>query len=405
MKQISFIHAADLHLDSPMAGLRTLPDPIFKRVRESTFQALKKLTDAAIEKKVDFVILAGDLFDGEDRSLKAQSRLRSEMQRLALHGIPVYVIHGNHDHLGGSWVKLEMPENVHIFSSDIEVKVLYTKSGAVVHLYGFSYPQRHVLERKIFGYQIVNGADYHIGILHGNEEGSKEHNNYAPFTVKELLEKPFDYWALGHIHKRAILAEHPPVVYPGNTQGRSLKETGAKGCYFVAMTPFETKLEFIETAQVIWEEAAIDVQEANSFQEIYRSCQNAVAKCRKKGVGTLLMLTLKNVRLADYSERKAAAELQELLAEDEEDTDSFVWIMHLEIEDESTINREQLEAEGEFYRELFATGEHYKNPEKALAPLYEHLLGRKYLPALSSEEQQELLTKAENLLVALLYKP
>ncbi len=401
MKQISFIHAADLHLDSPMAGLKTLPDPIFKRVRESTFQALKKLTDAAIEKKVDFVILAGDLFDGEDRSIKAQSRLQTEMLRLKKHRIPVYALHGNHDHLGGTWVKLEMPENVTIFSSKVEVKVLHTKSGAVVHLYGFSYPKRHVLERKIEEYQLVAGADFHIGILHGNLAGAREHGNYAPFTIKELLEKPFDYWALGHIHKRAILAKNPPIVYPGNIQGKSRKETGEKGCYFVTLTSAEAKLEWIETAQIIWETASIDVQDAGSFQELLHICRNAVAAYRKTGKGTLLNLSLKNVQLEDFKERAAAFELLDLLQENVENEDSFVWIVQLEIE-ELSVNKEQLEKEGGFYQALFSTADQYNRQNQALAPLYEHSLGRKYTAALSIEEQQELVKKAENLLISLL---
>src|SRR5881392_943479 len=160
MKKVTFIHAADLHLDSPMVGLKHLPEPIFKRIKESTFVALKKLTQSALEKKVDFVILAGDLFDGEDRSLRAQSRLRTEMLRLEANGIPVYVVHGNHDHLGGTWVNLDMPANVHVFPSDVEVKTLTTKSGTTVNFYGFSYLQRHVYDRKIDHYLRHEGADF-----------------------------------------------------------------------------------------------------------------------------------------------------------------------------------------------------------------------------------------------------
>lgn len=407
MKEISFIHGADLHLDSPMLGLKTLPDSIFKRVRESTFQALKKLTDAAIDKEVDFVILAGDLFDGEDRSLKAQARLRAEMQRLKGHGIPVYAVHGNHDHLGGSWVQLDMPDNVHFFSSEIEAQILSTKTGTTVHLYGFSYPERHVLDRKIAGYQKLEGADFHIGILHGNEESSKDHGNYAPFTVKELIEKSFDYWALGHIHKRMILSENPPVVYPGNIQGRNRKESGSKGCYYVALNEIETELEFIETSPVVWEEAIIDAKGMGSLQEIFQSCQNRIEEYRRNSRGTLLTIIVNNVLLEDHEERLAALELQELLVEDEFDTDSdsFVWVVKLEVNVEIAVSKDQLKAEGEFFRELFETAEGYEDSVKTLAPLFEHSLGRKYLPYLSTEEQRELLEKAENLLVTLLYQP
>ena len=107
MKKISFIHGADLHLDSPMVGLSHLPKEIFERLKESSFTALKTLVDAAIHHKVDFVILAGDLFDEQDRSVRAQTMLRKEMERLEMHGIDVYVIHGNHDHLSGEWIHLD----------------------------------------------------------------------------------------------------------------------------------------------------------------------------------------------------------------------------------------------------------------------------------------------------------
>ena len=148
MKKISFIHGADLHLDSPMVGLSYLPKEIFERLKESTFTALSKLIDAAIQHSVDFVILAGDLFDEQDRSVRAQTRLRKEMERLKAHKISVYIIHGNHDHLNGEWIHLNMPENVHIFSDKVEMKT-FVKSNTVVHLYGFSYGNTSFKDKSI----------------------------------------------------------------------------------------------------------------------------------------------------------------------------------------------------------------------------------------------------------------
>lgn len=409
MKQISFIHGADLHLDSPMAGLKSLQDSIFKKVQESTFTALKKMTDAAIKREVDFVILAGDLFDGEDRSLKAQSHLRNEMLRLKEHGIPVYALHGNHDHLAGSWVVLDLPDNVHIFSSEVETVSLRTKNGVKVHLYGFSYPERHVTSRKIADYRIVPGADYHIGVLHGNLEGNTEHGNYAPFTMKELLEKGFDYWALGHIHKRAILSDEPPIVYPGNIQGRNRKEQGEKGCYYVTMSGNETALEFIETSDIVWETIRLDVGSAEGFQEIYQRCQNAIDSLSQRGTGTLLEISLNNARFSDYRERMAADELQELLSESNawESQDSFVYVTNVEINENLALNKKSLELEGQFFKELFETSSQYSAQQykEALSPLYDHASARKYLSHFDDKEQQELLEKAENLLIKLLHQP
>lgn len=405
MKQISFIHAADLHLDSPMVGLKHLPANILSRVRESTFTALEKLTAAAIDNNVDFVILAGDLYDGEDRSLRAQSRFRNEMQKLSQKDIPVYVIHGNHDHLNGSWVHLDMPSNVHVFSSDVEMKTFHSKRGEKVHLYGFSYLQRHILDKRIDDYHKQERADFHIGILHGNEGGGTDHDNYAPFSIKDLNEKEFDYWALGHIHKRTILSETPPIIYPGNLQGRNKKEVGVKGCYCITLNEFEAKKEFVATSDVVWEEVTVDAALAQSFQEIFQLCQITMERFRKAGIGTLLTLNLKNVQLDDYQEKRVLdTELLELLLDYENDEESFVWIVNLSLEDNQQLDRKNLMKEADFFSELFATIDDYQNPDAAIAPLYDHQMGRKYLNSLSESEQKELLEKAEKLLIGLLYQ-
>lgn len=405
MKQITFIHAADLHLDSPMVGLMHLPAEIYGKVRESTFQALKGIIAEAINLSVDFVIFAGDLFDGEDRSIRAQSRLRTEMMKLEEKGIPVYVIHGNHDHLGGTWVNLEMPPNVHVFNKDIETKFLKTKTGETVHLYGFSYPVRHVFERKIDEYKKVSGADFHIGILHGNESSGTDHDNYAPFHVKDLLEKHYDYWALGHIHKRSVLSETPPIIYPGNIQGRNRKELGVKGCYHVTLTDRGANLSFIETSDIVWEEAVVDTSSAGNFHDVYLLCQNVIQQYRNLYKGTLLSLHLENIQINDPEEKKALnSELLELLREEEAEEESFVWIVQLDISEGVKLNKEQLKMEANFYGELFSSAEQFKEAEETVSPLYDHHHGRKYLSGVSPAEQQELIRQAEMLLIKLLHQ-
>jgi DNA repair exonuclease SbcCD nuclease subunit len=388
-----------------MVGLKHLPATILSRVRESTFVALKKLTRAAIDQQVDFVILAGDLFDGEDRSLRAQSRFRTEMLKLLEKDIPVYVIHGNHDHLNGSWVHLDMPANVFIFNNKTEMKVLKTKQGELVHLYGFSYPQRHVFERKIDEYEKVDGADFHIGILHGNEASSVEHDNYAPFTVKDLLEKQFDYWALGHIHKRTILSESPPIVYSGNIQGRNKKEIGVKGCYFVKLNDSEANMEFVATSDVVWDEVTIDGSQAVSFQDIFKICLMTINQLRKPNIGMLVRLRINNVHLEDTREKGSLEDnLLELLLDNELEEESFVWIVDLLVTESLPFDREQLSNEATFYSELFETFDQFNHVGTALTPLYKHQLGRKYLSELTEQEQKEVLANAEKLLVSLLYQ-
>lgn len=129
METVKFIHCADLHLDSPFVGLKTLPKPIYDEMKESTFHAFSNVVDLAIDEAVDFVIIAGDLYDGEDRSIRAQLFLKKELERLEKEDIHVFIIHGNHDHLGGKWTKVNMPFNAHIFKTKAEMIPYTTKNG------------------------------------------------------------------------------------------------------------------------------------------------------------------------------------------------------------------------------------------------------------------------------------
>lgn len=139
------------------------------------------------------------------------------MLRLEEEQIEVYLIHGNHDHLNGSWVQIELPPNVHVFPSMVTVKK-YVKNNLSANLYGFSYETRHIKERRIDEYERSDDAHFHIGILHGNLEGSTEHSAYAPFQVSDLLAKKMDYWALGHIHKRELQSLFPDCLSRKHTR-------------------------------------------------------------------------------------------------------------------------------------------------------------------------------------------
>jgi DNA repair exonuclease SbcCD nuclease subunit len=405
MKRVTFIHAADLHLDSPMVGLKSLPASIFSRLKESTFVALERIVNKAIEEKVDFVILAGDLFDSEDRSIKAQTRLRNEMKRLQMHGIPVFAIHGNHDHLDGSWAHLDMPENVHIFSTDVERKIYTTANGSHIHLYGFSYPSRHVFERKIVDYRKEGEADFHIGILHGNIEGNHEHGNYAPFSIKELLDKDFDYWALGHIHKRMILSQDPPVIYPGNTQGRNRKETGLKGGYLIVLEEGKKSFEFFPTSDCLWTEKEINVSEVNGFEQLYLTCKSLIDAERESKVGILLKLHLTKLRKENNpSERDILNDLLEALQEDEKEEASFVWTYAVTAEEQCIWDKEALANQTDFYGELFRLSGEPGELGHSLDVLYHHPQAMKFLNPLTEEEKKEMIRYAESFLVDQLLK-
>ncbi|WP_174730574.1 metallophosphoesterase family protein [Mesobacillus harenae] len=406
MKAIKFIHAADLHLDSPMVGLRHLPAQLFKRLQESTFTALENIINAAIRYEVDFVILAGDLFDGEDRSIRAQSRLMKELGRLSKRDIPVYLVHGNHDHLGGSWVKMSVPENVHVFLENVETKFYEKNDGTAVHLYGFSYSKRHVEERMIDYYEREEGADFHIGILHGHYEGSSQHGKYAPFFLKDLTSKRFDYWALGHIHQRLVLSEQPPIIYPGNPQGRNRKEQDEKGCYLVDLSSAGCSTKFINTADIVWKAVSVDCGQVRNYDDLYKVCRDIMEETRQKGKGTLLSLHIKDLSLTldSLTEIIENGELLEILNDEEKDEASFVWVFKSDYTEAIDTNRDAYKEQGDFYSDLFSAIDRLENIDEPLEPLFQHSSARRYLSQLSADEKAELLNQAEKTILQLLHK-
>lgn len=403
MKKVKFIHGADIHLDSPMIGLQSLPENIFKQLQESTFKAFRNLINAAILHEVDFVILAGDIFDNEDRSVRAQVFLRKELERLEEKGIPVFIVHGNHDHLGGNWNEIAYPSNVYIFGETVEIKEIVLKNRIVVHIHGFSYHERHVFARKIQEYQKQKNADYHIGILHGNMEGNSDHGNYAPFQIKELLEKEFDYWALGHIHKRSIVNKEPLIVYPGNTQGRNKKETDEKGCYLVTMQDTNSELQFIETSEVIWTDLIFDASSISCFDELFQYIQEEMSSQRREGKGIIVSVKLLNLD-SEVLGTDSVSELVELLQEDEKDEKSFVWLTRIQVEEKIHWSKEELAMDSDFYGELFKVMDELRAIEDTLSPLYNQHNTKKLLPKLSLDEMEEIRKSAETLLINRLLK-
>lgn len=405
LKEIRFIHTADLHLDSPFLGLSHLPKDIFNRIQESTFIAFEKIIDAALERNVDFIVIVGDLFDGEDRSIKAQARLRRQLERLKAAEIAVFISHGNHDHLAGNWVKLEMPNHVYTFKDEVETISYTTKNGCLVHLYGFSYPERHVSDRRIENYHKVIGGDFHIGLLHGHcEGGSSLHQPYAPFSIPQLLQKAMDYWALGHIHQTQILHTDPYIIYPGNIQGRNRKEEGIKGCYEVRISlDGTTSLDFIETADIRWELCNIKVQNNISLSDLYTLClQEMESKLKKNGQSVLLDIVVENPDDLQQEVRQKIGngEFIEMLQEDARLENEFIWPFRIRLQSQRTASTKMYNES--FLKTLDETGHLLQQPkafEGALSSLFSHMYGSRYIHTIEEAEKDELLEAAKNLVI------
>lgn len=402
LKKIRFLHAADLHLDSPFKGLSHLPQQIFNMVRKSTFQSLTTLINTAIHYQVDFILLAGDLFDLEQRSLIAQATLRKEFMRLNEAGIQVYIIHGNHDYLTDDHTLFTYPDNVHIFTEEVDCKTYLKDEEELACIYGFSYKRRHITANMTGYYQKENAkVPFHIGMLHGNLSGREEHDPYAPFSIPDLLDKEFHYWALGHIHKREILHHYPPIVYPGNIQGRHKKEQGDKGCYLVELSEDGMpELKYIETSIIHWQELEISINEIQTVDHLMEETKHSLEAIRLEGKGKLLRLTFTgNGDLHGFLQDEShQEELRLILNEGEENKFSFVYVYSLRVQTALSYSKQDLQ-DKTFYKDFFSMVEQI-DVKEALTPLLRHSEASRYLDTWDEEEQKAIVEEAEQWLVS-----
>lgn len=399
---------ADLHLDSPFIGYGHLPRHIYERIKESTFISFSRIIHLAIAEKVDFVVISGDIYDNENRSLRAQVRFRDGVGFLNENNIKVFIIHGNHDHLGGNWISLDWPENVNLFESETVEMKQYIKNGEpLVNIYGFSYCKRQVTKKMSSYYKKINTAPFHIGLLHGSIEGNKEHNPYAPFRLNELREKGFDYWALGHIHKSEVLSEDPLIIYPGNIQGRHIKEIGEKGCYLVELSDYkENTYHFHPTADIIWDKLVLDISKVETIDGLLDYCREKMDDRRKVDKGVLLTIEfIGEGRVHEFLQNHdSVQELLEILLENEEDRNSFVWITEFHVKTMNQWDREKLKTDTHFIGDLLKFTDEYKNIDNALSTLFKHYKAKRYMDALSEEDAIEIIESAERLLINELLK-
>ncbi|WP_339177799.1 DNA repair exonuclease [Oceanobacillus sp. FSL W7-1293] len=396
---VTFIHAADLHLDSLFKGLRHVPANLFKEIQESTFTALNHLVDEAINNKVDFVLLAGDLYDQESQSLKAQIRLRRAFERLADENIAVFLSYGNHDFRKGDSFDVEYPGNVYIFPEESVTCIPFYKNGeAAAAIYGFSYENRAVYENKSSEYERTGEEfPFHIAMLHGSVATNTEHDSYAPFQLKDLLNKRMDYWALGHIHKRQHLHADPPVIYPGNIQGRHRKETGEKGCYLVNLSRHQVKQTFLPLQAIRYEEAQVDIRDCLTPSQAEKAIMRQLPE---HSVPNLLYLNI----TARENEAFAPDDIlvQELVEVINESlTEVFPWqyIYRYQL----VLEEESAQLKDAFLEDILKEAD-MAFIQEGLNEIYHHKDARKFLSPLSEEEEQTIKSDAYKLLNTLLRK-
>ncbi len=292
---ITFIHAADLHLDTPFSGLERTSKELASKLREAPFESLANIVDKAIAEGVDFVLLAGDLYNTEHINIKAQSLFVEQLERLNQAEIPVFLTRGNHDYLteDTKTLSLPLPNNVFTYTAEVTTHQIITKGNQRVAVTGFSYDSKWIFERKIEEYPTrQSNVDLQIGMLHGSlDRLETTEATYAPFTINELQSKQYDYWALGHIHKRQQISANPLAIYPGNIQGLHKNETGPKGAMLVKWSPREITTEFFKTAPVVWQNIKVDISGIERLSELLKTVQGEI-KANEQSEDVLIHLKL-----------------------------------------------------------------------------------------------------------------
>lgn len=295
MKPFRFVHAADLHLDSPFTGLASgVPEQVAKSLRQATFDAYGNIVELCVSERVDALLIAGDVYDGADRSLRAQRRFIDGLDRLHRAGIRSFVCHGNHDPLDGWEARLTYPPSCHRFGSEFQAVPVFEDDPGRALVHGVSYPTRNVKRNLVRRLGQVDSQAFNIGLLHANVDNDANHMAYAPCSLSDLAAPGIDYWALGHVHTRRVLnPQSPTVVYPGNPQGRHLNETGPRGVYLVSIDESgRTGLDFRPVDTVRWERLSLDIAQTDTEQSLLDELHRRVGESLEEAEGRSLVLRM-----------------------------------------------------------------------------------------------------------------
>jgi len=264
---VKLVHAADLHVDSPMRGLERYENAPVEQMRGATRRALENLVDLCIEEEASLLLLAGDLYDGDWKDYATGLFFAAQMSRLRHAGVRVAIVWGNHDAESQISRHLQLPDNVAVLPAGEPGSVAYGDLGVVVHGQSYAHPAEK--GDLASGYPEARPGLINLGMLHTAATGRPGHQPYAPCDVATLASKGYDYWALGHVHAREVLSEAPWIVFPGNLQGRHCRESGPKGAMVISVDAGEIqRVEFRPVDAVRWCLAEIDVGDTQTPYDV-----------------------------------------------------------------------------------------------------------------------------------------
>jgi DNA repair exonuclease SbcCD nuclease subunit len=289
-----FLHAADIHLDSPLKGLEKYEGAPVDEIRDAARKALTRLVDLAIEQRVAFVLIAGDLYDGDWKHINTGLFFVSQVSRLHREGIPLYLIAGNHDAANRMTKSLNLPSNVVVFRSDAAHTETIESLQVAIHGQSFATPS--VTEDLSAAYPPPRPGYLNIGLLHTCAAGREGHERYAPCSIDALKRSGYDYWALGHVHQREILCESPTIAFSGNIQGRHIRETGPKGAFLVTVEHERiAKVEFQAVDVLRWELVRVDATGVETESDLLHRIRVALEQTMRLHPGMTLAIRVEMI--------------------------------------------------------------------------------------------------------------
>lgn len=352
---MKFVHTADWHVDSPLKGLERYEGAPADRIRRATREAAENVVSLALAEEVDFVVVAGDLFDGKWPDMQTGLWTAGQFRRLERAGIDVYLLRGNHDAASEVPQRIPWPANVHQFDIDTPSTFLREDLGVALHGQGFA--RRDVAEDLSAAYPPPVPHTFNIGVLHTSLTGDPRHDTYAPTSKDALARRGYDYWALGHIHAGGVVQEREPfIAFSGNTQGRHVNERGAKGCYVVSVEEGRlVEARFQPTDVLRWFVADVSLAEYDGTEELHEQVRSAIADLRNEADGRFVAVRLEvrgacalHQRLVDRMQREeVVGELRNLANEFHD-----VWIEQIKFATTAPIDVERLRQGGDLVGEL-----------------------------------------------------
>lgn len=349
-----FIHAADVHLDSPLRGLSRYESAPAASIRNACRKAFENLVDLAIEEKVAFVVLAGDLYDGEWKDYSTAIFLSRQMGRLGKNDIPVFAVAGNHDAANRMTKALDVPSSMKILSSRKVETIRLDNCSVAIH--GRSFGTQQVDKNIAMEFGAAEKGMFNIGLLHTSLDGREGHAPYAPCKIDDLRSKGYQYWALGHVHKQEFVSEEPYIVFPGCIQGRHIRESGPKGCVLVTVEDGSvSEIEMCALDVMRWVYSRVDLTDALDMTEVLERARISISDEGASTEGRPIAMRVRfegataiSNELTAYPERFE----QRIKALGAEIAGDDLWIEKIEIATVSKLDLEAVLADGSAFGQL-----------------------------------------------------